>query len=308
MHSKQLQGDPQLTWRMFMTMLMLGLVYLGFALVLGLLGVGLLQLLILLAAMLAVQYYYSDTLVLRAMRARRAASFEEPSLQLVLQDLATAAGLPTPQLALVNSDSPNAFTTGRNTKNAVVALTTGLVERLSTAEIRAVLAHEISHIKNKDMMVITLASFFSAVGTLVMQQSIFWGFPIVREGNHRGNLAVLVDFAAGLAGGLSYLLIRALSRYREMAADRGAIELTGEPYSLASALVRISAEPGESAHLENLRNSWTLSPFLISPVTKGRFFTAAHPPLPSRLEHLEHLSKQLQGRMVGQRLVTEYIK
>ena len=306
MHSKQLQGDPQLTWRIFMTMLMLGLVYLGFALVLGLLGVGLLPLLIVLATMLAAQYYYSDTLVLRAMRARMAASFEEPGLQRMLRDLAAAAGLPTPQLALVDSDSPNAFTTGRNTKNAVVALTTGLVDRLSTAEVRAVLAHEISHIKNKDMIVITMASFFAAVGTLVMRQSIFWGFPIAREGNHRGSLAVLVDFTAGLAGGLSYLLIRALSRYREMAADQGAIELTSEPSSLASALVRISAEPGELLLRENLRNSWTLSFFLIAPVTKGRFFTAAHPPLQSRLEHLEHLSRQLQGRMVGQTLVTEY--
>ena len=303
MHSKQLQDDLQLTWRMFMTMLMLGLVYLGFALMLGLLGVGLLPLLIVVAAMLAAQYYYSGTLVLQAMGARKAASFEEPGLQRILKDLAAAAGLSTPQLALVDSDSLNAFTTGRNTNNAVVALTTGLIERLSTSEIRAVLAHEVSHIKNKDMMVITMASFFAAVGILVVRQSFFWGFPIAREGNYRGNLAVLVDFAAGLAGGLSYILIRSLSRYREMAADRGATELTGEPSSLASALVRIS-EPGGAAFQENLRNYWALSPFLISPVTGGRFFTATHPPLQSRLEYLEHLSRQLQGRATGPTLVT----
>lgn len=305
MYNKQHQGDPQLTWRMFMTMLMLGLVYLGFALVLGLLGVGLLPLLIVVAVMLTAHYYYSDTLVLRAMGARMAASFEEPGLQRMLQDLSASAGLPIPRLALVDIDSPNAFTTGRNTERAVVVLTTGLIERLSTAEIRSVLAHEISHIENKDMIVVTMAGFFAAVGTLIMRQSIFWGFPIAREGNYRGNLAVLVDFAAGLACSVSYLLIRGLSRYREMVADRGATELTGEPFSLASALVKISNGPGEPAPRENLGKSWTLSPFFIYPVTKGRFFTDAHPPLQRRLEQLEYLSQQLQGRVAGHNLITE---
>jgi len=214
-------------------------------------------------------------------------------------------GLPTPRLALVDNDSPNAFTAGRNTHNAVVVLTTGLVDKLDAAEIKAVLAHEISHIKNKDMMVITLVSFFAAVGTLVRQQSIFWGFPIVREDNHRGSLAVLVDLAAGLAWSFSYFLLGALSSYREIAADRGATELTGEPANLASALVKISAGPGEPAPRKGLGSSWTLNHLFICPVANGRLFTGAHPALQWRLEHLEHLSRQLEGRVAGHNLITE---
>ena len=178
--SSQLRGETQLARSMIRALLKLVLIYLGFALLLGLAGVSFLPLVLLVGIMLAGQYYYAGPLVLRAMQARTAASFEQPDLQAMLWELASTAGLPAPCLALVDSPAPNAFTAGRNTKNAVVAVTTGMVDHLSHTELRAVLAHEVSHIKNRDMAVVTMASFFAALAALLRRQSIFWGFPVSR--------------------------------------------------------------------------------------------------------------------------------
>ncbi|MEW5954663.1 MAG: M48 family metalloprotease [Bacillota bacterium] len=297
--SEQLRADAQLTRRMTGALLRLALIYLGLALLMGLAGAGLLPVALLSGILLALQYYYAGPLLLRALQAREAASFEQPELQAMIRELAAGAGLPAPRLALVDRPAPNAFTVGRNAENAVVAVTTGLVGRLSPLELRAVLAHELSHIKNRDAAVVTLGSFFAALAVLFARQSFFWGFPISRWSGDRGVLAGLADMTAGAVGSLSLFILRALSRDRELPADRGAAELMGDPSPLAAALVNISSAASELPVPEEISGQRVLSPFFILPLPEtrpGRGMPATHPPLRQRLDYLAGLENRLAGR------------
>lgn len=298
-------ADAGLTARMLLTMLLLGAVYLFFVSVMLAYGVDLTFIAVFVGIMLAAQYYLSDKLVLWSTGAREVSPAEAPELHDIVGRLAALADLPKPRVAIVPTDVPNAFATGRNPKNAVVAVTTGLMRRLSRPEIEAVLAHEVTHIKNRDVAVITIASFFATVAAFLTRQLMwlgYWGVPMGggrRDERGGGAYAwVVIYLVSLLVYFISYLLIQALSRYREYAADRGAAYLTGAPSNLASALIKISGAM-ERIPTQDLRQAEALNAFFIIPALRGSSIAelfSTHPSLEKRLAYLRKLELELAGR------------
>jgi heat shock protein HtpX len=200
-------------------------------------------------------------------------------------------------VAIVHTDLPNAFATGRNPRNAVVCVTTGIMNRLDYGELEAVLGHELSHVKNRDVQVITIASFFATVASFIMQWGLWLGMG-GRDREDRGaNAFVLVYLASVLTWIISFFLIRALSRYRELAADRGAAIITGAPSQLASALIKISHGMARIPD-QDLRRVETLNAFFIVPALKGASLAelfSTHPSLERRLAQLQELQRRMEG-------------
>lgn len=298
-------ADAGLTARMVITMLLLGAVYVFFISVLLAYGVDLGTMVVLVGILLLAQYYLSDKLVLWSTGAREVSPSEAPELHDVVGRLAAMADLPKPRVAIVPTDIPNAFATGRSPKAAVVAVTQGLLRRLSGAELEAVLAHEMTHVRNQDVAVITVASFFATVAAFLTRQFMwvgYWGVPTGggrrddREGG--ANAWIIIYLVSMLVYFISYLLIQALSRYREYAADRGAAYLTGAPSNLASALMKISGVM-ERIPSRDLRQAEALNAFFIIPAVKGSTIAelfSTHPPLAKRLAYLRQLELELAGR------------
>lgn len=210
---RQLGSDAGLTARMFLTMFLLAALYLFFLAVLWQAGVSYTGIIVFVAIMLGVQYYFSDRMVLWSMGAKEVSPREAPELHALVERLAALADLPKPRVAIVPTPMPNAFATGRNPANAVVAVTTGLMERLTPSELEAVLGHELTHVKNRDMTVLTLASFFATVASFIVQNFFYWGgaFGGGRDRDERNNI-MLVYLASLVVWLVSYFLIRALSR------------------------------------------------------------------------------------------------
>ena len=239
--------DPELTFRMSFTILMLVLVYVAFMGLLFWAGIPWMFILGISIVMAAFQYYGSDKIVLMTTGAREVSEQEEPRLHATIERLAAMADMPKPKkIAIMDTHVPNAFATGRNPKNAVIAVTRGLLARLNEKEVEAVLGHELMHVKNRDVMVLTWASVIVIMAGFLMQMlfwmSLFGGFG-GRDRQSAGQFALIM--MAVYAGTIavyfiSQLLIMALSRYREFAADRGGSILTGAPGQLASALAKIS--------------------------------------------------------------------
>jgi len=287
--------DTGLSIRMFATMALLALVYLAFLSILLAYGINITFIAMFAAFFLFLQYYYSDRLVLAASRARVVSESEAPELYAIIRRLATNAGLPMPRVAIVDTPIPNAFATGRNPKNAVVAVTTGLLRTLNSEEIEAVLGHEMSHIKNRDMMVLTIASFISTIAWFIMRWAMFmgmWGYGDRRE-NNLGPMAIFV--VSAIVWFISFLLIRALSRYREFAADAGSAFLTRNPKALISALLKISGRM-ERVSPDTRKEVEGLNAFFIIPAISGKSLLSlfsTHPPIEKRIERLEKLSREL---------------
>jgi heat shock protein HtpX len=294
MVTKAYKKDFGLTMRMFLTMLLLAVVYIGFLAILSQFMM-FTWVLMFAALMLFAQFYYSDKLVLWSMGARIVGREEAPELHARVEKLCALADLPKPKIAIVDTNVPNAFATGRNKKNAVVAVTTGLLRTLSRNELEAVLAHELSHIKNKDMLVLTIASFISMVAFFIMRYAIFFGI----GGGRRDNAYILLVWVASIITWIvSFILIRALSRYREFAADRGSAFITGRPKDLISALYKISGKM-QRIPTEDLRKVEGLNAFFIIPAVSGDLITklfSTHPPLEERVKALETLEKMM-GRI-----------
>lgn len=302
MVKRQLGADVRLSTRMFITMMLLAALYSGFMWLLWSAGADFYVIVFFAAIMLGAQYYYSDKLVLMSMRARIVAPGEEPALHAMVERLAAQADLPTPQVAVVETEMPNAFATGRNPSHSVVAVTRGLLHRLDPPEVEAVLAHEMSHIKNRDVAVITLASFFASVASLIMQNMryamIFGGYNRRRDNDRSGGGAALIWLASMLVWVISYFLIRALSRYREYAADRGSAILTGAPGQLMSALTKISGLMSRIP-TKDLRQAEALNAFYIIPALRGDNLMelfSTHPSLERRLTNLKHIEEEMSGR------------
>lgn len=295
---RQLGADAGLTIRMFITMFLLAALYTGFMWVLWQVGASFITIVFFAALMLGVQYFYSDQMVLWSMRAKVVSPAQEPQLHAMIERLASMADLPTPRLAVVETDMPNAFATGRNPSHAVVAVTRGLTRRLDPPEIEAVLAHEMSHIKNRDMAVITLASFFATVASLILQNFYYinaFGGHRGRDNDRNGNAAMLVWLASLLVWLLSYFLIRALSRYREFAADRGAAILTGAPSQMMSALMKISGAMARIPSVD-MRQAEGFNAFFIFPALKGDAVLelfSTHPSLERRLAQLRKIEQEM---------------
>ena len=301
MRRKWYGGDTELSIRMFVVLFLLAAVYLAFLWVLWEAGVGTITLVFVAAVMLGIQYFMSDRLVLWSMGAHVVSPEQAPELHATVERLAQMADLPKPRVAIANTQVPNAFATGRSPNHSVICVTTGLLNRLNSAEIEGVLAHELTHVKNRDVMVITLASFLSTVAFLVMRSFMFTGMGGGlgrRRGRDSGSAVLLVYLAALIVWAISYVLIRALSRYREYAADRGSAILTGAPSELASALMKISGAM-QRIPQRDLREVQGLNAFFILPAISGASLMelfSTHPSLEHRLERLERLEQQMHAR------------
>lgn len=279
--------DLGLKARMYLTMFLLGIVYLGFIAVLSYYGLNVTSIAMLSGVFIFAQYYFSDRLVLMGMGAEEVSEEEAPRLHRIIRDLAERAGLPMPRVAIVQSQMPNAFATGRNQQNAVVAVTTGLMDRLNKEEMEAVLAHELSHVKHRDMLVITLASFLSTIAFFLSRYLLFF-----RGGRNRDSGGVMIAWIVSIVVWLiSFLLIRALSRYREYAADRGAAEITGKPRNMIQALRKISGGMDRVSR-DELKKAEGFNAFFIHPAVSGETLMSllsTHPPVEKRIEALEEL-------------------
>jgi len=275
--------------RMLLTMFLLAALYLLFLAVLWSMGVGRMTMLLLMGCMIFIQYFFSDKIALSSMGAKVVSESQAPELHETISRLCAIAGLPKPRVAIVKTDLPNAFATGRSQNNAVVAVTTGLLRRLDRSELEAVLAHELTHVKNRDVMVITMASFLSMVAQMVVQNFFFMGGS--RDDRESGNL-MIVWLVSILVWIVSFLLIQALSRYREYSADRGAAIITGQPSSLISALMKISGSMA-TVPKEDLRRVEGMNAFFIIPTGALLNLFSTHPPIQDRIAALEKLQREV---------------
>jgi heat shock protein HtpX len=288
--------DTGLQARMLLTMFLLGLVSVLFIGVLFAAGAGALTIVLFAAILFAVQYFASDKLALRAMGAKEVSPAEAPELHAMIERLCVQADLPKPRVAIADTPMPNAFATGRSQKHSTVCVTTGIMRLLSPSELEGVLGHELTHIINRDVMIMTIASFFASIASIITQFGFFFGGGYGgSDDEDSGPSWAVVVLVSLLVYVISFLLMQALSRYREFAADRGAAVITGRPSALASALLKISGV-NERIPTEDLRTASQLQAFFISPVghrVAGLF--ATHPPLEKRIEALSRLEAQLQG-------------
>ena len=307
MERKNFGRDRGLSLRMLLTSALLGLLYVLFAVVLfNVLNVGLAPMLLIVIGLAFFQYYTSDKLALAAAGAKVVSPEEAPELHAMVERLCAMANLPKPRIAVVDTDVPNAFATGRNPKHAAVAVTAGLWRRLEPQEVESVLAHELSHVANRDVLVMTVASFFAMLAALLtrfgLYAGMFGGFGGGNRDNNNNQVPVwlIVFLVSIVVYAISFVLIRTISRYREYAADRGSALLTGAPEYLMSALQKISSQMTLIPN-QDLRQVEGMSAFFIIPA-KVRTATAElfmdHPPLEKRLAALAEIARQM-GRPVA---------
>ena len=286
--------DSGLQARMLLTMFLLGLVYLVFVGALVVAGAGAGIIVAVAVVLLLLQLFTSDKIAMATMGVKEVSPAEEPELHGIVERLCVQANLPKPRVCVMETPMPNAFAMGRSRKSTTVCATRGILEMLSPAELEGVMAHELTHVINRDVMVMTLASFFASLAALILQFSFFFGGGGDREEEED---LFLVVIASVIVYAISFLLLRALSRYREFAADRGGAVLTGRPSALASALLKISGTI-ERVPSQDLRSSETMSAFFIIPARAKKSLLnifADHPPLEQRLAALQRLEAQLQG-------------
>jgi heat shock protein HtpX len=298
--------DAGLTVRMLLTTGLLGLLYVIFAVVLfNVLSVGLVPMLVIVIGLAFFQYYTSDKLALAAAGAKVVGPEDAPALHEMVERLCAMADLPKPKIAIMDTPVPNAFATGRSPKHAAVCVTTGLWERLDQKEVEGVLAHELSHIANRDVLVMTIASFFAMLAALLTRFGLYagmWGGGYGgNRNNNNGPPVWLIVFAVSIVVYLiSFILIRTISRYREYAADRGSALITGAPEYLMSALQKISSQMSLIPQ-RDLRQVEGMNAFFIIPA-KVRSGAAElfmdHPPIEKRLAALAEIARQM-GRPVA---------
>ncbi|MFC6905509.1 zinc metalloprotease HtpX [Halalkalicoccus tibetensis] len=288
----QWQTDWGLRGRMVFTGFLLFALYIVFAGLLVAYFGNIVPMLVMLGGFSLVQYYFSDTLALKSMGARTVDENEYPELHDTITRLSRQADLPKPTVAVTDSRVPNAFAAGRNQKNATVCVTTGILQALSEEELEGVLAHELAHIKNRDVMVMTIASFLSTLAFIVVR----WGWLFSGGGDARNQAPVWVAILVSLVVWvISFLLIRALSRYREYSADRGAAMITGKPSALASALMTISGRM-DKVPKEDMREQAEMNAFFIIPIRSGFIgkIASTHPSTENRIEKLRDLERELE--------------
>ena len=291
---KPWKRDWGLTGRIWLTMFLLFLVYLAFIAILSILGLPLPFLVILVGVMAFIQYYFSDRLVLMTTRARVLQPEEYPELHMMVEKCAGEAGIPKPRVAIMQSPVPNAFATGRSPSHAVVAVTDSIMRLLSPRELEAVIAHEISHVRNRDVLALTIASFMAMVAAIVMQNFLFASLFGRRDS---GNSWIIAGIVAVVVYFVAQILIMALSRYREYAADRGSAYITGSPRDLSSALMKISGRM-DAVPPQYKEAVETANAFFILPALSGRAFLelfSTHPPLEKRIAALEQVELELKG-------------
>jgi heat shock protein HtpX len=296
--SSALKAPAGLQARMLLTIFLLGVVYV--ALMAALFAAGASGILIVLVAggLFVFQLTAAEKLGLRAMGAEEVGPREAPELHAMVERLCVQADLPKPKVAIMRTQMPNAFAMGRSKKHATVCVTTGIMEILSPAELEGVLAHELAHIRHRDVVIMTVASFFASIASMIIQFGFFFG------GGHSDdddNPSFLVLFLVSLVVYvISFFLMAALSRYREFAADRGAAEITRRPSALSSALMKISRTMSRIPQ-QDLRAHSELAAFYIARPSAQSLFSlfSTHPPMERRVEALSRLEAQIQGTPVA---------
>jgi heat shock protein HtpX len=292
------EPDRRLTSRMLVTMFLLGLLYVAFVAALVVLLKSWVLVVVVAAGLLGAQYWFSDRVALFAMRGRIVTPQQYPQLHGVIDRLCATADMPKPRVAVADMDLPNAFATGRNPDHAVVCVTTGLLRRLEPEELEGVLAHELSHVAHRDVAVITIASFLGVLAGLIVRFAIYSQLFGCRGRDNQNVAAVIavVMLVSMVVYAISFLLIRALSRYRELAADRAAAMLTGHPSALASALTKLNGDMSRIP-ARDLRTAEAFNAFFFVPaLTKGFSLStlfSTHPSLQARLDQLATISARL---------------
>jgi heat shock protein HtpX len=283
---------------MLLTLFLLGLVYAVLVAVLFAAGAGAVTIAVVAAALFAVQFFTSDKIALLSMGAHVVSPQEAPQLHSIIERLCIQANLPKPRVAIAQTAMPNAFAIGRSPKTATVCATTGLLELLSPAELEAVLGHELTHVQNRDVMVMTIASFFASIASFIVQMGFWFGGMFGGDDNDSGPGFIVVILVSAVVYAISFVLLQALSRYREFAADRGSAILTGRPSALISALMKIDGSMQRIPQRDLRAASGELAAFYIFPPkakqTVASLFST-HPPLAARIAALQRLEAQLQG-------------
>lgn len=281
---------------MIFSFAILTVLYLVFLSVLSYLGIGYIPIILIASAMILAQWYFSDKIVLWSAKAKIVSREEEKDLHEMIERIVARNSLPKPKIAIVNTAMPNAFATGRGQKSSVVAVTRGLIDILDEEELEGVIAHELTHIKNRDALVLTLASLFSTVAWYLMQFGFYGGgYGYSGRDRNGGGAMLIILLVAMLTWIVSFLIIRAISRYREFAADRGSAQMTGRPVKLANALLKIS---GNMKRIPNkdLREVEGLNAFFIVPAlsgsTIGNLFST-HPPVEKRVQKLMEMEASM---------------
>jgi len=296
--------DPGLTARMTVTIFLLGLLYVVFIGALLAVGVSYGVVIVIAGALLFAQYFFSDKIALFSMHARVVSEQEAPELHAIVDRLCALADMPKPKVGIAQSDVPNAFATGRSPKAAVVCVTSGIMRRLDYQELEAVLSHELSHVAHRDVAVMTIASFLGVLAGLITRFTLYagmfgGGYGGGRDNdNNNGAVAVLgIMLISIVVYAISFLLTRALSRYRELSADRSGAILIGAPAALASALTKVTGAMSQIP-TRDLRSAEAFNAFFFAPaLTKGFSLStlfSTHPPLEKRLEQLARLEEQMR--------------
>jgi heat shock protein HtpX len=283
--------DWGLQARMGLTMLLLLALYVVFIAALYIYGIGLFGIVLFMGLFMGGQLFFSDKLALRSMGAHEVSEEEYPELHAMIGRLAQQADLPKPTVAVADSRQPNAFATGRSQSSATVCVTRGIMDTLDREELEGVMAHELTHVKNRDVMVMTIATFLSTLAFMIVR----WGWLFGgnrREGGGGVIVAILVSLVVGV---VSFLLVRVLSRYREYAADRGGAIITGRPSALASALVKIDGRMDRVPD-DDLREQADMNAFFIIPIKSGAIgrLLSTHPSTEQRVDRLKDMQSELE--------------
>jgi len=274
---------------MILSFIILGILYVLFLSVLHYLGIGYIPLAIIASAMILAQWYFSDKIVLWTSGAKIVSKDDYPKLHEIIERLASKNGIPKPNVAVVNTQVPNAFATGKSPKSSLVAVTSGILNLLDDDELEAVIGHELTHVRSRDILVLTLASVFSTVAWYLAQFGFFGG--IQSRNRDSAGTTVIVIVVAIVTWIVSFLIIRAISRYREYAADRGGAAMTGNPDKLADALLKISGKMNNIPTKE-IERVQKLNAFFIIPALSGNSIAnlfSTHPPVEKRVAKLREM-------------------
>src|SRR4051812_3802114 len=287
--------DTGLQVRMTVTLFLLGLLYVVLVVALLGAGVGGGTVAVIAGGLALLTLSASDRLPRSARGARVVPPAEAPQLHAMIDRLCVQADLPKPRVAVAQTSMPNAFALGRSPKSATVCATTGIMDLLSPAELEGVLAHELTHVQNRDVLVMTLASFFASIAAYIVQFGFFFGGSSADDDDNPSFFVLLLVSLVVYV--VSFFLMQALSRYREFEADRGSAIITGRPSALASALVKISGGM-QRIPQQDLRTAGELQAFFIFPTGAGKALGnlfSTHPPMEKRIAALQRLEGQLQG-------------
>jgi heat shock protein HtpX len=293
----QFGKDTGLQARILLTFFLLGAVYIVLLGVLFAAGAGVALMAVVAIALFIGQVFLSDKIALASLGAKEVSPQQAPELHAMIERLCVQADLPKPRIVVIDTAMPNAFAMGRSKKAATVAATTGIMNLLTPAELEGVMAHELSHVANRDVMVMTLASFGAAVASMILQFGFLFGGGRSSNNNDNGPSWAVVLLVSLVVYAVSFLLMQALSRYREFAADRGAAVLTGRPSALASALLKISGQM-QRIPSKDLRSAQEMNAFFIIPAAAKNSMASlfsTHPPVEQRIARLQRLEQQLQG-------------